>query len=320
MDYAHLPILVDLSNAQAGADLNQMSSVVDTVIIKMGEGNPAGDPLYDASFAIHVDNAYHAQPKRLPAGAYYVLNTNQYSGMTLDALKTMTRQTNPNYIFIQKTLLNKAINFIAIVMSYPMAKDNSSNQWLMQDLDTLYRNLKEGMKASEIVNMPIVVCTNDKYVNTYFKPDVFYYLIQNHEVNTVDVTKNAVQVWVQDYTQMKASQDTWANIRKYVPVATATPNTVLNGIPSWFLWQIGSTMFPKTVSGPMMYFSLNMSFVALDRLYAWMGYTGGTVVTPPPDTSGSGITPPTGTVDLTLVNQKLDQINAKLDKLSWLNK
>ena len=287
MDYAHLPILVDLSNAQAGADLNQMSSVVDTVIIKMGEGNPAGDPLYDASFAIHVDNAYHAQPKRLPAGAYYVLNTNQYSGMTLDALKTMTRQTNPNYIFIQKTLLNKAINFIAIVMSYPMAKDNSSNQWLMQDLDTLYRNLKEGMKASEIVNMPIVVCTNDKYVNTYLKPDVFYSWIQNHEVNTVDVTKNAVQVWVQDYTQMKASQDTWANIRKYVPVATATPNTVLNGIPSWFLWQIGSTMFPKTVSGPMMYFSLNMSFVALDRLYAWMGYTGGTVVTPPPDTSGS---------------------------------
>jgi hypothetical protein len=107
--------------------------------------------------------------------------------------------------------------------------------------------------------------------------------MQNHEANTIDVTKNAVQVWVQDYTQMSVHTDVWANIRKYVPAAYAAPNTVLNGIPSWLLWQIGSTLFPKDAAGTMTYFSLNVSFVNLDRLYAWMKYVPAIVTPTCPD-------------------------------------
>ena len=273
MDYAHLPVLVDLSDKQAGADLNQMSSVVDGVIVKMGEANPGGDPKYDPSFHVHVNNAYYAKPKRLPAGAFYVLNTNQYQGMTLEALKTMQKKDNPNYVFIRDTLQSKAVNFLGLVMQNGMGKNKSASNWLMQDLDTLYRNLHEGMVAKEIPTMPIMICTNKAYIDANLIADNFYTWMAQHQSSAVDIALNSVQAWPQDYSHMTVHQDVWSNVRKYVPTATAKPDDVLNGIPSWLLWQIGSTMFPKDAAGNMMYFSLNMSFINLERLYAWMKYT-----------------------------------------------
>jgi hypothetical protein len=254
----------------------------------MGEANPGGDPKYDPSFHVHVNNAFYAQPKRLPAGAYYVLNTNQYQGMTLGALETMKRGDNPNYVFMRDTLQNKSVNFLGLVMSHNMGTNKSASGWLIQDLDTLYRNLREGMQAKEIPAMPILICTNKTYIDTNLNAANFYTWMAQHQTNTVDVALNAVQAWPQDYSHMTVHQDVWSNIRKYVPASTPAPNEVkpedvLNGIPSWMLWQIGSTMFPMDAKGTMMYFSLNMSFVNLSRLYAWMKYTPGDVDITCPD-------------------------------------
>jgi hypothetical protein len=297
----------DCSSAQTGLDWSVVSA--DFAIIKMGQTNRTTAVIdYDSQFALHVQGAYD---NNIPIGAYFVPDPeiNGTLQITLPGYKSRARMDDPEYKFIQSTLQNKAVYFIALVF----ANASADAVWNEANLEYLVNAIQAGQKAGEIKQMPIVISANEDFVKKNFfydKTNAFFDFVARNEAPNL-------RVWSLSNT-VAGVTSTWQNIKNYLPLDTAKPTYLNSTKYQPLFWQFAIDKLPINKAGQTVSFGMDISTMTKTNLYAWMNFSGTVIppVIPPvtPPSSGSTVT------DLSVINTKLDTIIADLAGLAWLKK
>jgi hypothetical protein len=263
---------IDVSSAQTGLDWSVVSA--DFAMIKMGETNRTSGVIdYDQQFAVHVQGAYD---NNIPVGAYFVPDAeiNGTLQIPLSAYRNGARGKDIEYSFIQKTLQNKAVQFIAIVFAHASA----DAVWNDANLEYLVNSLQAGMVAGEIQKMPIVLCANEDFVNKNFfynKTNTFFDFVARHESDTL-------RVWSLSNTGPSVST-TWADVKNHLPLDTAKPTYLNSTKYQPLFWQFAIDKLPFNKTGSLTNFGVNISTLSKTALYTWMNFAG--TVVPPVDTT-----------------------------------
>jgi len=318
------PIIVDLSHYNT-FDMSLAKGIVDLVICKCGEMTP-GRPenqQYDYSFAPFIQAA---QDNGIAAGAYIYLSPDYYilGQLTggLDAYKNKARSDNLEYQLLRKWIAGKGIYCLMFDMEKQWinatpAQGRIPSNWIMANLDLMYKHVKEGQAAKEIPDVPLILYTSEQY----------------GKAACVIGGVNMLETWIAKHPDVKLMSATWiapavfckwSEIRQYFPKDTQFPPYINSPSMPWF-WQFsaGGGIKPGTdyVNGVLTYRETDLSCCAVDKdtLYKWLKYSQVTPPTPPEPTPPP--VPPVSTLEarikvledeVALITGKMELIKAIL--------
>jgi hypothetical protein len=260
----------------------------------------------NVKFGDHIQNAHNAGVPEIP---YIFLNplsvqAKYGEGVTLDALKTLKRQDNIEYTFLQQTLNNKEYYAIAIDLerfwdSYTeylaylhgtITIDKVkvvSPMWIIADLKVLISHILEGMKAKELRTVPIIIYSGSWYIDAYLQSgnqNLFYNEAPNWEKLTFTgldgLPKQQILFWCAKYTIPAIAS--WSDFLTKLPDGT-TQKPYYGNFTRPFMWQVGVSAMDNGIY-PKVSFDLDVALWPKDQFDKALSITRGTVVTPPPVT------------------------------------
>ena len=305
------PIVVDLSHYNT-FDFSLATGYVDLVICKCGELTPGRSESmqYDYSFPGYIQQA---QNFGIPAGAYIYLSPDYYIVAQLagglDAYKNMPRTANLEYQRLKTWTANKGIYCLMFDMekqwlnAVPEQGRIPSN-WVMANLDLMYKHVKEGQAAKEIPDVPLILYTSEQYGKAACM------------VGGV----NMLETWVAKHPDVKLMSAPWiappvickwSEVRQYFPKDAQFPPYINSPALPWF-WQFsaGGGIKPGTdfVNNVLTFRETDMSCCSVSKeiLYAWLKYSQPTPPTPP--------APPAPDARLIAIEARLTALEA------WKNK
>lgn len=308
------PIVVDLSHHNI-FDIGMSKNYVDLIICKCGElvAGWLEDKQYDYTFHVNIQSA---KENGVPAGAYIYLSPDYYIVTQLagglDAYKQMTRVANLEYQRLRTWIANKEIYCLMFdlekqwINAFP-AQGRIPSNWVMANLDLMYKHVKEGQAAKEIPDVPLILYTSEQYGKTA----------------CVVSGVNMLETWVAKHPDVQIMSATWiapkvacywSEVRKYFPTDTQFP-PYINSAKMPMFWQFSATggIKPGTdfVDGVLVYRETDMSCcsVSKEALYTWLRYH---QVTPPPPPP---IPPVPLPEDLTALTARVTVLEIRIDKL-----